>query len=189
MLEDLFGSASRVKIIKFFCTHEGEKLYVRELARRLDIKLNALSRELDNLHEIGLLNSTLENGKKYFAVDNSFPLLHELRAIIIKSIVLLERKLVRELRELTGLRLLVLTGIFVNQETETDVLLVGRVDRGRVQKLIKSLSESFHQEIRFTILSPQEYAYRIEVTDKFINSILSATPITIIDRFTQRHLP
>lgn len=185
MLEHLFGSTSRSKIIKFFCTHPEARGYVRELARSLDIALNALSRELENLERIGFLKSALDQGKKYYSVDQHFPLLDELKSLIFKSIVLLEQAIVRDVQAMRGVQVFVLTGIFVNEDTGTDILLVGSIDRQKVQKLIASLSRSFYQDIRFTLFTPTEYKYRLEVTDKFVYTILNHRPIIIVNRYAK----
>lgn len=182
MLERFFGSSTRVKVIKFYCTNPSARLYLRELARTLDIEVSALTRELTNLEHVGFLKISSDRGKKYYEIDSDFPLLHELKSLIVKSIILLERALVRDLKTLQGLQLFMLTGIFNNQDTGTDILLVGSVNRSRVQKLIKDLSRSFYQDIRFSVLLVSEYRYRIEVSDKFIYKILNLSPIVIINK-------
>lgn len=57
MLEKLFGSNARVKILKLFLTRPEEKFYIREIARDLKLQLNSVRRELDNLEKFGLLTS------------------------------------------------------------------------------------------------------------------------------------
>jgi len=57
MLGHLFGSKSRVKILKLFLLHPGEKYYIRQIARDLDLQLNSVRRELENLEDFGLLVS------------------------------------------------------------------------------------------------------------------------------------
>ena len=185
MLGRLFGSESRAKIIKFFCSRSQQEFYLREISRVLDIQLNALSRELDNLEEIGFLTARTLNNRKYYRVDEKFPLLGELKALLYKSVVLLERAIVKDLQKIRGFQVFILTGIFINQETGTDILLVGSVDRKKVHKLIASLSQQFYQDIRFTFLTPPEYKYRLEVTDKFIYNILNLSPIVIINKYAR----
>lgn len=185
MLEALFGSRARAKIIKFFCTHNQERFYLRELARSLDLAVNSLSRELDNLEQLGFLSSHVVDNKKYYFADENWPLLSELRALIIKSTVLLEKVLVNQLQRLSNVRALFLTGVFIDQPLETDILLVGAVNRKQVQKLINSLSKSFYQDLRFTLLSSKEYVFRLEVGDKFVTNILNQSPVVIVDKFSQ----
>ena len=182
MLDNLFGSTARAKIIKFFCTNDRKKFYVRELAKLLDLKLNSLSRELIHLERMGLLKVSLDKKRKYYEVDHTFPLYAELHALIVKSIVLLEKVVSRELRAMRGMTVLLLTGIFVRQETSTDIVIAGTVDRKKIQHLIAALSGAFHQEIRFTIFSTAEYKYRLAVTDKFLSTVLNSGPIIILNK-------
>jgi len=57
MLGKLFGSNSRVKILKLFLLHPEEKYYIRQLSRDLGLQLNSVRRELENLEKFGLLTS------------------------------------------------------------------------------------------------------------------------------------
>lgn len=185
MLDRLFGSESRAKIIKFFCEHAAQRHYVRELSRALDIQLNALSRELANLEEIGFLSSLLEDGKKFYTLNPTFPLLPELTSLIVKSTLLLERAVQKDILSIRGIQVCLLTGIFIHQDTGTDVLLAGTADRKKIQKIINDLSRAFHQDLRFTLFSPAEYKYRLEVTDKFLHGILSQSPIVIVNKYAR----
>ena len=51
MLEKLFGSKARVKILKLFLTHSEEKFYIRQIARKLKLQLNSVRRELAEVQE------------------------------------------------------------------------------------------------------------------------------------------
>jgi hypothetical protein len=54
-LSKLFGSVSRVKILKLFLLNPQEKYYIRQIARDLALQLNSVRRELENLEKFGLL--------------------------------------------------------------------------------------------------------------------------------------
>ena len=55
MLEELVISEVRVDMLKFLLTQPDESYHVRALVRALDTEINAVRRELDRLHGIGLL--------------------------------------------------------------------------------------------------------------------------------------
>ena len=55
MLEQLFGSKSRVKLLHIFFQSPDRAYYVRELARLAESQLNAIRRELANLEQVGLI--------------------------------------------------------------------------------------------------------------------------------------
>lgn len=62
MLSKLFGSHSRVKILKAFLFHPEERYYIRQLSRDLALQVNSVRRELENLEEFGLLLSETASG-------------------------------------------------------------------------------------------------------------------------------
>ncbi|MDD5031638.1 MAG: hypothetical protein PHR36_01170 [Patescibacteria group bacterium] len=64
MLGKLFGSNTRVKILKLFLLHPEEKYYIRQLARDLKLQVNSVRRELENLEEFGLLISNTGIGEE-----------------------------------------------------------------------------------------------------------------------------
>ena len=57
MLQKLFTSKTRVKLLTLFMMNPGREMYVREIARNTEENINAIRRELANLEGIGLLKS------------------------------------------------------------------------------------------------------------------------------------
>ena len=57
MLSKLFGSNTRVELLKLFLVDQDRKYYIRELSRELDLHLNSVRRELNNLEQFGILIS------------------------------------------------------------------------------------------------------------------------------------
>src|SRR3989339_367142 len=51
MLEHLFGSLTRIKLLRLFYGNPERAYFVRELSRTIEIQLNAVRRELANLEE------------------------------------------------------------------------------------------------------------------------------------------
>jgi len=67
MLEMLFGSRARVKILKIFLLHPEEKYYIRQLSRDLKLQVNSVRRELENLEKFGVLISDIRKGDEVAA--------------------------------------------------------------------------------------------------------------------------
>ena len=55
MLEQLFGSHTRTKLLKLFLTNPGEAYFIRELTRKIDTQINSVRRELKNLLDTGII--------------------------------------------------------------------------------------------------------------------------------------
>lgn len=198
MLEQLFGSKTRVRLLRLFLQNQNEAFFVRELTRKIGAQINAVRNELENLIDLGLIEVTedphddgtmpaTKQQKKYFRLNNSSLLTPELRALFIKSRVLLEKDFVQKLAQAGSISYLALTGQFVGiEKAPTDILVVGRLNRDRLVSLIKTFEREFGREINFTFLTPQEYKYRRDVTDRFLYSILESKKIVVIDTVSEK---
>jgi hypothetical protein len=175
------------------------------VARDLELQVNSARRELDNLEKFGLLGSgsaprqaenDQEEGeeekkkkarsknqeKKYYYVNKDFVLYEEMRALLIKSQVLYREDFIESLKQLEGVQLIVLTGLFVNKpEGMIDLFLVGDVDRDKLKKIIDKLEEEMGRELNYTVMDYEEYKYRSDITDVFLYNILEQKKIIVVD--------
>jgi DNA-binding transcriptional regulator YhcF (GntR family) len=218
MLDKLFGSKARVKILKIFLLHSGKKFYIRQLARDLKLQVNSVRRELDNLEQFGLLvskmgteddgdelqeelealeklkegklvekkvkktDSSTKQEKKYFQTNSKFILFEELKNLIVKAQLLYEKDFVEKISKLGNLKLVILTGFFVNiKNPVTDILVVGSVNKIKLNKIIKDLEKDLGREVNYTLLSGAEFTHRRDMTDIFLYDILEGEKIVVVD--------
>lgn len=189
MLENLFGSRTRVKLLKLFLLSEG-RFFVREIARLAGEEINSIRRELKNLVEFGLVKevsaevgrAAKDESKKFYEVDVNFVLYEELKNLFLKTRLLVERIFIKNVKRLGNVKLLVLTGFFVNDgEAKTDLLIAGQINKRALANFINKISHEFNQPIRYTIMSSAEFNYRHKITDKFLFEVLEGKKITVID--------
>ncbi len=201
MLEKIFGSSSRLKLLKLFLLNPDKKYYVRQIARELSLQLNSVRRELENLESFGLLNVSYKSDekddgkesktkknteKKFYQADQNFVLFKELKNLILKSQILYKKDFVEKIKTTGDLKFLLLTGFFVGlQNAPTDILLVGRINKDKLTKAIKSLEKDLSREINFTIMTKEEFIYRRDVTDVFLYNILEAKKIVVLDKINK----
>ena len=72
MIEQLFGSKTRVKLLQLFYQNPNRSYYVREITRKIDEQINSVRRELSNLLSIGIITSDSTNNKLYYEVSQDF---------------------------------------------------------------------------------------------------------------------
>jgi len=186
MLEQLFGSRTRVKLLRLFLTHPTEQFFVRELTRKVNERINSIRRELANLEDLTLIETVGRDKKRYYKLNDQCTLYPELKALILKSRLMVEQDVVRKLRQTGSISYMALTGMFTGvEDAKTDVLIVGRVNRKQIQHLIKRFQSDFDNEIRYTIMSKAEFEYRRDITDKFLYTILENKRMTLIDTVKQ----
>jgi len=182
MIEQLFGSATRVKLLRLFLTNQSQAYFVREITRKLGLRINAVRQELQNLFQLDILTTFDRDGKKYYQANADFLLFPELKSLIIKAQLTIERDLVEQLKAIGTVKYLVLTGRFTNApETATDMLLVGKFNRKKLEPLLKEFASHFDFDINYTILTTTEFLYRKGLTDRFLFSILENKKIVVID--------
>lgn len=171
MLKRLFTSNTRIKLLTLFLLNPEEEYFIRELTRKLDEQINSVRRELDNLKKMGLLRSKTKNRKKYYLTNQNFVIFNELRNIIIKAMSGKD-DLVKKISKLGEVDFLALLGVFVNKPSPVDLLIVGNMDKNEIQDFLNTELET-DKPVRFSILSKDDFLYRIKCKDQFITSILS----------------
>ena len=200
MLEHLFGSKTRVKLLSLFLRNADEPVFVRELTRRVDTQINAVRREIANLVLLGLLTEVtvveppLPGGrkqpglkKKYYQLNKQFALLDEISALILKAEVLLDRRLDQEILKLGEVKYLAFVGKFVSDPaTPIDVLIVGTISSDRLKALLTETEKASGIEINFSLLTPEEFRYRKEIGDRFLHGVLEGRKKVIVDRLHER---
>src|SRR5574342_304834 len=73
MIEQLFGSKTRVKLLHLFYTNPNRSFYVREITRKIEEQINSVRRELSNLLSIGIIKSDATNNNRlYYEVNQEY---------------------------------------------------------------------------------------------------------------------
>lgn len=182
MLERLFGSRTRVKLLRLFLTNPATPFYVREISRKVNEQLNSVRRELANLMTLGVVTVIEQTDKKFFQLNTKFVLTDELRALLLKSQLLLEEDLVRRIRESGKVRYLALTGSFTGaKQSVTDIIVVGKVDRALLVHTVERFQRELGRELNYTLMSAREYNERRTLGDKFLLTILNNPKIVVVD--------
>lgn len=193
MLEKLFGSKTRVLLLKLFLNNPNQPYFVRELARNLDSHLNAIRRELENLQDLQIINcfdkaekveGQANDNRKYYQLNPDFPFIEELRSVLVKSHLLMERALIGKVEKLGNIDLFLLSGLFVGRDdAPADMLIVGGANRAKLARLVAAFEREVGRTINYTVLSKSDYAYRRALADRFLFDLLENKNIILIDHF------
>jgi len=189
MIEQLFGSKTRVKLLQLFMSNPNRAFYVREITRKVDEQINSVRRELANLLTIGIISSQESDNKLYYEVNQKYPHYKALRSIFTNKkamqkseVKLPEGGVAGKLGELGAVELAIMTGRFTRDNgAEVDLLIVGDVNRTRLAKLVDELQREEGHEIDYAVFDPDEFDYRISVKDRFVSGVLDSKKTVAID--------
>ncbi len=178
-LEHLFGSRTRVKLLRLFLRNPERQFYVRELSREVGAQLHAVRRELERFESIKLLRAGSQGEdpshpkKRFYIINTLAPLYTELKALVLNSQIFAERDIVSELRDSGKIGAVFFCGTFIGEHHfPSDLLIVGRIDRGKLRGIMENFGKEVGFDIRYTVMSPGEFKYRRDVADRFLLSIL-----------------
>jgi len=190
MVEQLFGSKTRVKLLQLFYSNPNRSFYVREITRKIDEQINSVRRELANLLNIGIITSDNTDNKLYYEVNQKYEFYEPLQQIFGGG----KRKAAKktapadsaddtdELKNLGHIDLLVLTGQFTRDDlTGVDLLLVGDLNRNAVQKYIADLESKEGKDIRYAVMSLSDFEYRKTIKDRFVTQLMNAKKQVLAD--------
>ncbi len=183
MLEHLFGSKTRVKLLRLFFRHPEKSFYVREITRMLETQINAVRREIESLEKSGVLlalekaenppeagSSASSALRKYYRVNPQGVFYLELSSLLSKETLANEQEFINDLKkENPGIVLFLLSGYFTgDKRAPTDILLVGKIHENKVEKAIREFEKNFGNELRYTFMTAQEFHDRRHIMDKFL---------------------
>jgi predicted transcriptional regulator len=197
MIDQLFGSKTRVKLLKLFYGNPNRSFYVREITRKIDEQINSVRRELANLLNVGIITSDTSNNKVYYEVNQKYEYFMPLQQIFgdgkrtrrtiskVKNEIVIDAPIdePQDLKALGNVDIACLMGQFTRDESSgVDILIVGSVNQNAVQKYVTELEKKEGKELRYTTFSLDEFQYRLQIKDKFISTVMLSKKQILLDK-------
>lgn len=198
MIEQLFGSKTRVKLLQLFYSNPNRSFYVREITRKIDEQINSVRRELANLLNVGIITSDTSNNKVYYEVNQKYEFFAPLEEIFgaggtktrragaakaVKPIDLPLPDETADLKALGNVEVAALMGQFTRDESAgIDVLIVGNVNQNALNKYVTELEQQEGKDLRYTVFSLDDFTYRLQIKDRFISNVLRAKKQVLLDK-------
>ncbi|MFZ1257976.1 MAG: transcriptional regulator [Candidatus Saccharimonas sp.] len=191
MIDALFGSKTRVKLLHLFLNNPGKAFYVREITRLVDEQINSVRRELSNMLEIGIITSVNADNKLYYEINQRYELYGPFRAIFADEKVV-EGKASQGphvapgwqklIEGLPGVRVAIAAGVLVpGSACHVDLLLVGNMPVRKLKEMIAKIEQLQGRELNYSVLSYDEFYYRLSVRDKFITAMTTNKHKVVVD--------
>lgn len=187
ILSELFSSSALIKILRLFYLNPEEVFELKEISKKAKVSLKSARVEINLLKKIGFIKpgskqieiayKTKKPRKKKvkgWVLNEPFPFLLPLKNLVLNAAPLSRDKILRKLKGLGRVKLIVLSGIFVQEEaSRVDVLIVGdSLKKGKIENAIKSLEAEVGKELAWANMDSEEFLYRMAMYDKFVRDIL-----------------
>jgi hypothetical protein len=197
ILEKLFGSLAKVKIMKLFIFN-GDKCFDKaDVSNRTKVAKDAVRSELVNLEKARLIKQKSffkeyktksgEAKKKRmegWVLDETFPYLQPLQKLLLHTAPITSTEIVTRLSRAGKMKLIITAGVFIqNGDSRADLLVVGdRLNFSQVDKVIKNMEAEIGRELKYAVFETPDYKYRLSVYDKLIRDILDFPHEKLLDK-------
>lgn len=183
MLEALFSSRVRVKLLTFFLMNPDVRVHARAMVSRVGVHYNAVWKELLHLEEAGVLLSEPLANTKLYRLNPQYPILPELRAIVLKTTGL--GNVLREaLGRIPGTEAALIYGSFaagdMDHQSDIDLMLIGEIDLTRLAPVIAKVERDLGRSVNYIAYTDEEWKNKVRANQPFILNVLASPKIMLI---------
>lgn len=199
VLERLFGSKSRVKILRFFLRNPELGFDLPEIARRTKVPGNSAKSEIQLLESveflIGVKKEDAKAKKTYqmkdliFRLNPDFKLMKELESLVFAAGFIGKDELTDIINGVGKVKLAIISGVFLGngkfsgKHSKIDLfLVVDVVDKSKLKIALQSIEAEIGKEIDYSLLTTEEFTYRKDMYDKFVHDILEGPREDLINK-------
>lgn len=188
MIDALFGSKTRVKLLHLFLNNPNRAFYVREITRKIDEQINSVRRELANMLSIGIIKSDSSNNRLYYEINQEYTHYKPLKAIFTdqklqsQAAVAETNDWAKRMKPLGDVRLALFSGSLVRgSSSDVDILLVGNINKTQSKRFVKELEEDENHPLNYAIMEYEDFYYRLSIKDRFITTIINGKYTLLLD--------
>jgi len=184
ILEQLFDSPVKVKLLKLFLRNPEESFGLREIVKKTRADKISCRRQISKLEEIKFIKSKFKSGRKIYSLNSGFVFYNELKTLVLKSSPTSKNKILGRLKNVGRIKLALLSGIFLELEnSRADLLIVGDgIKNKKLAGFLKDLESEVGKEINYVVLTTADFKYRYNMFDRFIRDILEKPHEKLINR-------
>ncbi|HPT18391.1 MAG TPA: hypothetical protein PKZ36_03240 [Candidatus Paceibacterota bacterium] len=170
ILGKIFGSQSKVKIMRLFLLNPDTSFSYKEIKKRSRTSNDIANKELKALQSIGFVKKR----NKELRFNPSFKYTSELENLLINSDSLDKSTLLEIFKKSGKVKLIIVSGIFIkDKDSRLDLLIVGdKIKKSKVEDGVHRLEAEIGAELTYALFDTKEFLYRVNMYDKLIRDIL-----------------
>ncbi len=185
MLEELFVSRVRVKILQLFLSSPTDALFhVREIVRRVAEEINAVRRELATMEKYGMVSSEWRANRRLYRFRRDYVYYKELLSLVAKTAGL-GGKLISNKQKLGKIKFAFVSTKFLKGKNvlasdDVDMLVVGSIVQLELQSIVSDEQARRDTEINYSFMDEAEFKFRVKRRDPFILKVLIQPKVMLI---------
>jgi hypothetical protein len=199
-LTAIFGSASKVRILRLFLFNELVAFTLSEIVEKTKTPSVIAKKELSLLEKAEILKSKriskdiqVTKGKKVvikkfeglgYVLNTKYPYLEALKNLLTITSLRVDESLAKRFTNAGKIKLFIVAGVFTqNWDSRVDLLVVGDdLNLNKIEAVIKTIESEIGKEIAYSAFETQDFEYRFGIHDRLVRDILDYPHMTLLDR-------
>lgn len=197
ILEKLFGSSARVKIMRLFLMNPNEIIEKNDVEKRAKVNKASSTKELSMLVKIGMIKQKsffkekkYKNGKtkkireKGYLLDSNHKLFKALENLLVNNSQITANSISKKINRHGKINLILISGVFIKDpDSRIDLLVVGDSIKERsIKNTISDIEAEMGKAIRYAIFETNDFKYRMGIYDRLVRDILDYPHEVVIDK-------
>lgn len=188
MLERLFTSKSRVKILELLLLNPTREFHLREISRLTGVSPPYVKREIGNLMVLGLVLRRSQGNLVLLRLNRGSVIAEELKRIFLKT-ESFGRFIRDSLGEVGEIKFALIYGSFARGEeaeaSDIDLLVVGDVDERRMLDIVEKVEERTGREVNYVAWTEDEFEAKVREGVPLLEEIVNTPVIMIVGDFDE----
>jgi predicted nucleotidyltransferase len=162
MLEKLFTSKTRTKILSKLLFNPDKEFHLRELSREIKTTPIYVKKELDNLKELNLVSTSKKGNLSLFKINRDASIFADLKSIFMKTEFLSEiiKKSIAKLK----IDFAFIYGSFAkgieHEESDIDLFVVGSINEDELMTIVQKIEKKINREVNYVLWNKDLLALR-----------------------------
>lgn len=194
----LFGSQSRVKLLRFFLFNPSREFTFDEISRRAKLVRRTARTEMNALERATVIrkkqiiaeNPTTGRRQKVqgYVLNKDFPELQALQTFLFETAPINGKTVLKHLRKAGTIDFVVIAGVLVRDfDQRIDLMLsMKKLAESKIESAVRSLEAEIGIEIRYSAMTSEDLMYRVGMYDKLTRDVFDYTHQILTDRIGVR---
>lgn len=183
MLEKLFGSRLRTKLLGWLLSHSDESFFVRQMEQLIDENSTNISRELRRLGHMGIVQSEKRANLKYYKINQKCPFYEELKGLFLKTVGA-PSEIKEALKNKERIETAFIYGSLAKGDeysgSDIDLFLVGDINEDKLLESFPDLESRLGREINYSIYGLEEFRKKRKEGNTFITTVLKESKLVLL---------
>lgn len=153
MIEKLFTSTTRTRILKLLLLNPDKEFHLRELAREIGITPVYVNKELQNLKDLNLVLCSRKGNLSIFQINRGSLIFPELKNIFLKTEIFVE--IIKESVKKLKIEFAFIYGSFAkgveSKESDIDLFVAGSIHEDELGRIIHEIEKRIKREVNYIL--------------------------------------